>query len=66
MFRVPKHGECEEMVVLLTMKKENISTVIYFAALMPLSKKQEGVQAECSENSRGIHYATIIFNGLLR
>jgi hypothetical protein len=24
------------------------------------------VQAECSENSRGIHYATIIFNGLLR
>jgi hypothetical protein len=41
MFRVPKHGECGEMAVLLTMK-ENISTVIYFAALMPLRKKQEG------------------------
>jgi hypothetical protein len=52
---VPKHGECEEMVVLLTMKKENISTVIYFAALMPLSKKQEG----CKLSAQKIHVVSI-------
>jgi hypothetical protein len=60
---VPEHGECEEMAVLLMLKKENISTVIYFATLMPLSKREEGADLALRK-SRGIHYATIILNGL--
>jgi hypothetical protein len=48
---VPKHGECEEMAVLLTVK-ESISTVIYFAALMPLSKMQEGCRLRAQKIAR--------------
>jgi hypothetical protein len=48
---VPKHGECEEMAVLLTMK-ESISAVIYFAALMPLRKKQEGCKLRARKIAR--------------
>lgn len=54
-FRVPKQGECDEIAVLLTMKKENISTVICFAALMPLRQRQE----LCKLSAQGIHVVSI-------
>jgi hypothetical protein len=54
-FRVPKQGECDEIAVLLTMKKENISTVICFAALMPLRQRQE----LCKLSAQGIHLVSI-------
>lgn len=54
-FRVPKQGECDEIAVLLTMKKESISTIIYFAALMPLRQKQE----LCKLSARRIHVVSI-------
>jgi len=53
-FRVPKQGECDEIAVLLTMK-ENISTVICFAALMPLRQRQE----LCKLSAQGIHVVSI-------
>jgi hypothetical protein len=56
-FRVPKHGECEEMAALST-TEASISTVIHFAALMPLSKTRGAPW-----KSRRIHYATVTFNG---
>jgi hypothetical protein len=54
-FRVPKQGECDEIAVLLTMKKENISTVICFTALMPLRQRQE----LCKLSAQGIHVVSI-------
>jgi hypothetical protein len=54
-FRVPQHGECDEIALLLTAKKENISTVICFTALMPLSQREE----LCSLSAQGIHLVSI-------
>jgi len=54
-FRVPKQGECDEIAVLLTMKKQNISTVICFTALMPLRQRQE----LCKLSAQGIHVVSI-------
>lgn len=54
-FRVPKQGECDEIAVLLPMKKQNISTVICFAALMPLRQRQE----LCKLSAQGIHVVSI-------
>jgi hypothetical protein len=58
-FRVPKQGENDEIAVLLTKKKEkekkNISTLICFAALMPLRQRQE----LCKLSAQRIHVVSI-------